>query len=57
MQERNQFSESIPVDDTTFRLTHGDWTDWTQDVENDVVPISEENDPKTGGYESEIVEI
>lgn len=51
MQERNQFTESIPVDDTTFRLTDGDWTDWTQSAAGGAAQAPSGDNLQTEGYD------
>ena len=59
MQEKNQFTNSIPVDDSAYRLTDGDWEDWfrTDIAEQPASEPAQEAPQPSNGYENEIVNI
>lgn len=57
MNERNQFSDSTPVDDSVFRLSDGDWTDFPPFAARESAFSPERAEESESGYERQIVDI
>lgn len=57
MNERNQFFDSTPVDDSVYRLSDGDWTDFPPFAARENASAPERSEEPERGYEQQIVDI